>query len=190
MIGSQDGVGDPEPGRPRSLGREVDLADAEVIARLVEWCRATLADGRGRTGPLRLVREAMWFAWESPRLPRPLVSGKYPVSYPWSPNAQAAYARDGGRRPAGGFGLVIEHLYPRELLMRDLLGAEDLEPDAVVALLATRLTAAVVTKEDDGLLPARGRLNDSWQSYDADPWLRYRESGMALKAFAPVGTSA
>ena len=56
-----------------------------------------------------------------PRLPDPLVASKYPKSYPWSPRARAVHVEHSGKRPKDGWGLAIEHLYPRELLVAELL---------------------------------------------------------------------
>ncbi|MDQ3678207.1 MAG: hypothetical protein M3401_15660 [Actinomycetota bacterium] len=180
---------DPEPGRPRALGPDDDLAAAEAILLVLQASRGVLArespENPRRTGPVRLVREAMWFFWERPRLPRPLVASKYPKTYPWSPGAQAWYETHGGRRPQGGWGLVIEHLYPRELVVNDLLTGEQRDPDAVVALLSTRVMAAIVTRQDDRLLPARGKSPGTWSSYEADPWVRYR-SKLQLDGFAAL----
>lgn len=159
---------EPKPGRPQSLGREADLADAEAVLAVVRACRSTLQRDRPRTGPARLVREAIWFIWEQPRLPRPLVASKYPTSYPWSARAQAIYEQRGGRRPRGGWGLVIDHLYPRELLVEDLLNGDN-DSSAVVELLTRRVTAA--------------ETSDAWASYDADPWLRYRSAPLELSTF-------
>lgn len=112
------------------------------------------------------------------------------MSYPWSPGAQSVYTKSRGRRPAGGWGLIIEHLYPRELLVGDLLAGDDLDPSATVELLSGRVMAAVVTRDEDRLLPPRGRSPEAWANYDADPWARYRSAAFAVGGFAPVGASA
>src|SRR5437763_206556 len=116
-------MADPPPGRPTTLGPKQDLEDAAALLKVVEACRPMLGAGRPRTGPVRLVREALWFFWEQPRLPRPLVASKYPLPYPWSLEAQAVWNGGKTHRPPGGWGLIIEHLYPRELLVRDLFDA-------------------------------------------------------------------
>jgi hypothetical protein len=172
-----------QPGRPRSLGRNVDLADARDVAALAKWCRSTLARGRSRGAPNRLLREGLWFVWEYPRLPEPRVGTKYPTSYPWSPGAQAAYDAAGGRTPRGGYGLAFEHLYPTQLLVRDVLEGERLNAGQVVEMLRARVMAAVVTRAEHDRL--RGTFSTSWQSYDADPWHRYR-AHMAPAKFGPL----
>lgn len=182
----------PTPGRPGSLGEEEDLADAEAVTKVVEASYSILNRHRPRTGPLRLVREAVWFLWEQPRLPRPLVRDKYPLAYPWSPGAQEvieAAPKSYGRPPFGGWGLVIEHLYPRELMIHDLveLVISTRPPaQAVVELLSSRVMAAVVRRDEDMQLMARRELPRGWASYDSDPWLRYRDAQFELGDFAAV----
>jgi hypothetical protein len=177
----------PTPGRPESLGRAVDLADARAILSIAAACRKTLRSDRPRSGPIRVLREALWFIWEQPRLPRPLVASKYPRSYPWSPGARAVFAEHAGKRPKGGWGLVIEHLYPRELLVADLLeGAEGANITRSVEVLTERLMAAVVTRDDDRQLPTRAQSARPWDDYAADPWRRYRSTGLQLQDFAPI----
>ncbi|MGH2920147.1 MAG: hypothetical protein ACRDLS_16335 [Solirubrobacteraceae bacterium] len=142
---------------------------------------------RSRAASMRVLREALWFIWEEPRLPRPLVASKYPKPYPWSPRARATFDAHAGKRPRGGWGLVIEHLYPRELLVAYLLdeGAHRDAADAV-DILTARLMAAVVTRDDDRQLPTRAQSARPWDDYASDPWLRYRAAGLQLEDFAPV----
>lgn len=183
---------EPQPGRPGSLRGEEDLADAAALFEVVKASYATLQRRRPRAGPLRLVREAVWFLWEQPRLPRPLIASKYPLDYPWSPTAQDIFKHFyqlGSRRP-GGWGLVIEHLYPRELLVRDLImlaverfPGDDVEPQRVVQLLTSRLMAAIVGRGEDRQLLARRKSPDTWTPYESDPWLRYRSTALEPSKF-------
>ena len=73
------------------------------------------ASGR-HAGTTHVVRQALWSLWELPRLPRPLVQGRYPVIYPWSAAARAAYEAN-AKAPKGGRGLVLEHVRPRNILI-------------------------------------------------------------------------
>ena len=111
----------PTPGRPATLALTADQEDAGALLAVAAACRKALPPGRPRSGPARVLREALWFIWEGPRLPDPLVASKYPKPYPWSPGARAVHAEHSGKRPKGGWGLVIEHLYPRELLVAEFL---------------------------------------------------------------------
>jgi hypothetical protein len=135
---------------------------------------------------VRVLREALWFIWEEPRLPRPLVASKYPRSYPWSPRARAVFAEHAGKRPKGGWGLVIEHLYPRELLVADLLEDAEVAKTAGSVEVLTERLMAVVTRDDDRQLPTRAQSARPWDDYAADPWLRYRSPGLQLEHFAPL----
>ena len=120
-------------------------------------------------------------------MPDPLIGSKYPKSYPWSPGARAAHAGYSGRRPKGGWGLVIEHLYPRELLVAELLDGTDVaETAGAVEFLTQRLMAAVVTRDEDRQLPTRAQSARPWGEYASDPWLRYRSAGLPLEKFAPL----
>lgn len=177
----------PTPGRPITLGPPTDREDADALLTVANGCRKTLRPDRPRSGPARVLREALWFIWEGPRLPQPLVASKYPESYPWSPGARAVYEKHFGKRPTGGWGLVIEHLYPRELLVAELLdGTEVAEPGLAVGLLRERLMAAVVTREEDRQLPTRAQSTLPWREYASDPWRRYRSAGLPLEQFAPL----
>jgi hypothetical protein len=177
----------PAPGRPGTLGGRSDRADADALLSIAAACRKTLRSDRSRSGPVRVVREALWFIWEKPRLPEPLVASKYPKAYPWSPDARAVYRERSGKRPNGGWGLVLEHLYPRELLVADLISdTGGVDSGAAVELLNGRLMAAVVTRADDRQLPTRAQARRPFQHYAADPWLRYRAATLPLDDFRPL----
>jgi len=163
-------VNTPTPGRPATLGLTADQEDAGALLAVAAACRKALRPDRPRSGPKRVVREALWFIWEKPRLPDPLVESKYPKPYPWSPGAQAVHAGHSGKRPKGGWGLVIEHLYPREFLVAELLeGTAVAETAGAVELLTERLMAAVVTRDEDRQLPTRAELARPWSEYASDP---------------------
>jgi hypothetical protein len=184
----------PTPGRPASLGEREDLADAQSVTEVVRAAYSTLERQRPRAGPLRLVREAVWYLWEQPRLPRPLIRDKYPLAYPWSPGAQeviehAASWNSYGRPPDGQWSLVIEHLYPRELMIRDLVElvvCTDQPARPVADLLSSRVMAAIVRRDEDRQLMARREAPRTWAPYEADPWLRYRSAPFELGGFASV----
>ena len=176
----------PTPGRPRRLGGATDLQDADALLSVAAGCRKTLRPDRPASGAVRVLREALWFIWEKPRLPPPLVASKYPKPYPWSPGARTAYREHSGERPMGGWGLVLEHLYPRELFVDELLKSEHVDTAAGIELLNRRLMAAVVTREEDRQLPTRAQSARSWDEYASDPWLRYRSTRIPLQDFKPL----
>ena len=82
---------------------------------------------------------------------------------------------------------MIEHLYPREFLVAELLeGTAVAETAGAVGLLTERLMAAVVTRDEDRQLPTRAELARPWSEYASDPWLRYRSAELPLERFAPL----
>ena len=82
---------------------------------------------------------------------------------------------------------MIEHLYPRELLVAELLdGTAVAETAGGIELLTERLMAAVVTRDEDRQLPTRAQSAHPWDEYASDPWLRYRSAGLPLEEFAPL----
>ena len=157
----------------RSAWGQAEILPTEVV-------RGVLEATRDRAGAVRIVREAIWFTWEQPRLPRPLVGSKYPLPYPWSRAAWLRHEQAHGRRPAGGWGLVIEHLYPRELLIADLVTAEEFAASVVMELLASRIISAIITQDEDRRLPARAPAGSTWRDFEGDAWLRYRGIDIAL----------
>lgn len=181
----------PQPGSPLSLGVEADLADAEAVLTVSRAVRGVILR-RGRFGARHLVREAVWDIWERPRLPGVLVDSKYPKSYPWSPSASTIYLAANGHRPSGGWGLVIEHLGPRGLVVQDLIDkAVDLDPPGLVDLLKERLQAAIVSREDDRALNAAGVTKSFPDGIDhlTDQWCRYRHAALDVAAFGPLPVS-
>lgn len=182
---------EPPMGRPLSLGPAEDLADAAGLVAVLRVVQDSLGR-RPPSLPNHLAREALWDLWERPRLPEPLVGSKYPLSYPWSPDARSIYQAAGGKRPPKGWGLVLEHLTPRSLLLRDLiLRSEALTPGDVVEILRQGLAAAVVTKADDARLTKTGLAMSHPMGSDPekDPWCRYKAAGIDLSRFEPLRAS-
>lgn len=115
------------------MKRATHRNDADLILALI---RAT-AIWEGDTQSAAVVkplRELLWFVWEKPRLGE-TVRAKYPVEALWSEAARSAYAHDVGCR------LVIEHVTPTNLLIRDLLRT----PPKTVAALVRRLNPDLLT---------------------------------------------
>lgn len=170
----------PEPGRPLALTTDHD--DAAAVLGVVQSV-AVAGTHIGQTARKKVVREAIWYLWEEPRLPRPRIGGKYPMAYPWS-----AAARDVARaeeRPVGGWGLVIEHVHPiRNLVVHVLIEAEFLTVNSLQSVLRSGLASAVITKDEDAQL-TRARLATLDVPLD-DPWLRYRMAGLAVGGFRPL----
>lgn len=180
-------VGDPDPGRPRMLGDKEDVADAAAVLSVLAAVRSTLSRGRGRSGPVRVLRNAIWYMWEVPRLPPPLERVHYPWAYPWSRAARNVWSTNNRKRPDGGWGFVLEHLYPQALLARDLLDDPTVsDAKAVIEVVSSRILSAVITKNEDRMLASRAHAPQAWESYEDDPWIRYRTAGLELFDFVPL----
>lgn len=129
------------------------------------------------------MRQALWSFWELPRLPRPVLRGKYPHAYPWSPSACESVTTSGARG-----NLVYEHLLPRNVILADLLDrADSLTVEQLVTTLQERLAAAIISAEEDRMLTAVG-LAFSMPSSAAtdDPWIRYRLAKIQVDRFGPL----
>src|SRR4051812_29360366 len=104
-----------------------DRIDATLIASMLSATAAWEA-ATGRRMPRKPLREAVWFVWQQPRLPQPLVRSKYPMTVPWTAAARAAYLDN------PNCDLVIEHVEPIHVLLDRLLTVAN-DPDAVAGEL-------------------------------------------------------
>ncbi|MCA9678720.1 MAG: hypothetical protein KC464_27070 [Myxococcales bacterium] len=76
--------------------------------------------------------------------------------------------------------VVHEHVVPRSLLTDYVLKHERMTAEAICEFLRHHCLSAVVTREQDGVLNARGlreKMPDGW-CWGGDPWVRYREVGL------------
>jgi hypothetical protein len=81
--------------------------------------------------------------------------------------------------------LRSEHVYPLNLLSRELLAAEP-TVQAFGRIVAERLVLAVITAEEDAQLAAAGLARSMPVGWDGrDPFDRYRAAGLDVDAFAP-----
>lgn len=168
-----------EPGRCEILPS--DLVDAQTVLGI-----AQALHGRPiTTGSLRIMRETVWFIWQQPRLPRPLIWSKYPTSYPWSSAARARHESN-GRPPAGGLGLILEHVNPMKHMVVHLVErAPSLDGPMVADFLHANLAAAVVTADENRRL-ARAGVASTFN--DGDIWERYRVAGIDVDGFAQLNS--
>lgn len=174
----------PEPGRPISLGADEDRADAEGLLGVLRGCQPVRQ--RRRAGTTHVARQALWSFWELPRLPRPLVQNKYPLSYPWSSAARASYLGN-PTAPKGGRGLVLEHVRPRNILIGNMIErSEQLTAGELIGYLNRFLAGAVITKEEDLSLTHAGVAYAPIDADDPDPWARYRTAGLDPETFGAV----
>jgi hypothetical protein len=136
-----------------------DQVDAELI-RAVATSLRSWGEATGRDAPLKILREAVWFFWQEPRLARPRVPPKYPHAVPWSREA-AAIALSADPRKGR---LVIEHIEPLNRTLRWLV---ETNPSAATLAreLPKRLDCVVVSRAVEaaarcrytrGAVPRRG----------------------------------
>lgn len=174
----------PQPGRPISLGADEDRADAEGLLGVLCSCQPVRQ--RRHAGTTHVARQALWSFWELPRLPKPLLQNKYPLSYPWSTAARASY-KEYRKAPKGGRGLVLEHVRPRNILIDNMVErSEQLTANDLIGYLNHFLAGAVITKEEDLLLTNAGVAYAPIDANDPDPWARYRTAGLDPESFKPV----
>jgi hypothetical protein len=169
------------------LGAEVDHGDSADLLSILRTVRAH--QDRSGENAYKVAREALWFMWEQRRLPRPLIRGKYPAAYPWSPGARALLdEHKAAARPLSSFsGVVIEHLVPATLMVQEALTlAPELDVDGMVELLNQHGAAAIVTNDDDKALTSAGLRSTMPDGWDGDPWARPRAAGLDPAAFAPL----
>jgi len=173
-----------EPGRLLRLDTDED--DAADLLRVIR----ALDEVRDVLGPAlygRVLKEVLWFRWEQPRLPRPLVDGKYPHAYPWSADARRAWQESPHREGRRG-ALVIEHVEPkRELLSRIIQASDALDVATLLTLLRGAHSAVVITKREDDLVTRAGFAHTSPDP--SDVWARYRAAGLDVEGFAPLTQS-
>ena len=136
-------------------------------APLMEFVRVT------RQGAMRSLD--YWFT--------PRRSGEWrPSNVLWSEPARAL-------PNVAGAPLRSEHVYPLNLLSRDLLAAEP-TVEAFGRIVAERLVLAVITVEEDVRLGAAGLARSMPAAWDGrDPFDRYRAAGLDVDAFAPRQTA-
>jgi hypothetical protein len=151
--------------------------DAQLILDVI---RATAAwqDGTALDGVIKPLRELIWAVWEQPRLGG-TVRGRYPVHAPWSPAARRAYRAD-PKCP-----LILEHVTPVRIVVRDLLSRPPANVAALVRVSNRRLEHVTLTPEDNRKLTAAG-VGWKLAPGSADPWDRYPFAGIPLRGFAPL----
>lgn len=90
---------------------------------------------------------------------------------------------------AAGAPVRSEHVYPLNLLSRDLLAAEP-TVEAFGRIVAERLVLAVITVEEDLRLSAAGLSRSMPAAWDGrDPFDRYRAAGLDVDSFASRQTA-
>ena len=151
--------------------------DADLILAVV---RAT-AEWEGDTQAIAVVkpiRELIWAVWEKPRL-GDTVRSKYTVAVQWSRAARKSYRAD--PKP----GLVLEHVTPMNLIVRDLLRKPPANVAALVRLLYRRIEYAVITPEENRRF-SDARVAGKLAPGSSDGWDRYKVAKLDVDGFAPL----
>lgn len=146
--------------------RRDDVADAELVVEVAAALRRW-GEASGQRPATKVLRETVWYFWQQPRLPKPLILSKYPRLAPWSLEAARAYLDAGS--PDGR--LVIEHAEPMNRVLAWLIDGAP-TPYEVTEELPRRLAVNVVTKEQSAGLPDAGA-----------PAERYAVAGLDLASF-------
>ena len=169
-----------EPGQLVSLGQDEDVIDAQALLGVLRECHEVRE--RRRAGTTHVSRQALWSFWELPRLPRPIISNKYPRPYPWSPAARERY-----RTTGSSSGLVLEHVRPLNILLETMIFSSDSwKVDDLTEYLATFMAGAVITKAEDKALSDAGVGFGPKDPNDSDVWARYRTAGVDPDTFSPI----
>ena len=169
-----------DPGRLVGLGKDEDRIDAEALLGVLRECREVR--DRRRAGTTHMARQALWSFWELPRLPRPIISNKYPRPYPWSPAARDLYLTT--ERASG---LVLEHVRPLNILVDAMIiSAGSWAVVDLITYLQTYMAGAVITKAEDKALQAAGVGLGPLDQSDPDVWARYRTANLQPETFMPL----
>jgi hypothetical protein len=167
-------------GRLVSLGTDEDLVDAEALLGVLRECREVR--DRRHAGTTHVARQALWSFWEHPRLPRPLISNKYPRPYPWSPAARDIYLTT-----SRASGLVLEHVRPVNILVDAMIfSAGSWAVVDLIEYLETYMAGAVITRSEDEALRDAGVGLGPLDQSDPDVWARYRTAGLVPESFASL----
>ena len=151
-----------------------DEADLTLLLELLAAFRS-YESMRGAPATLKVLREAVFFHWEGPRLPP---GGKYSRALPHSPDARQ-WRNDGKRG-----GLVYEHVLPISLVLRGLLSRPPVDTTQLRQRLTEGPSPVLITKDEDVRLNAAGLRNAVPEGGDA--WSRYRAIGLDERQFQPL----
>ncbi|MEH0971574.1 hypothetical protein V6U77_10610 [Micromonospora sp. CPCC 205546] len=160
-----------------------DAADLRCMSAMLDAHRRWEAETNSRAS-VKALREWLWFYWQAPRRPQPLVRSKYPAPLPWSEAARRAIIADPKCR------LVIEHREPVHLVIRDLLDHPSADIGQLRDVLDNRLACCVITKAEDDAINAAGFGMRLVPGAEHDPWARYKAAGIDPDGFAPFSSKS
>jgi hypothetical protein len=136
----------------------------DLITRAVDLALLMRAAGVGRTAYAKILRETIFFVWETGS------KAKYDQSRPRSWAAR-------GLRPAE---LDYDHAIPMKIVIDQLLEAGP-DPVAVSRILREKVHAVLITKKEHSELQKKKLGNAMPSGWDGADWrARYREAGIRL----------
>lgn len=148
--------------------------DAELILAVLRATAAWEGDTQS-DAVVRPIRDLLWAVWEKPRL-GPVVRRRYPIHALWSRAARDAYEAD----PA--VPLVLEHVTPVNVIVRDLLRRPPATVASLTRTLNRRIEHTVLTREENQML-GRARVATKLPEGSRDGWDRYRVAGLNVRGF-------
>jgi hypothetical protein len=159
---------DPDSERARD---EVDLTLLLDVIRAFKRHE----QARGEPASVKILREAIYFHWEGPRLPR---GRKRSPLLKHSPAARKQRSR------GDMSGLVYEHVLPISHVIRGLLASVPADEQELREVLQSAPEAVIITKAEDAAIDAAGMRHVV--PPDGDPWSRYRAAGLDPAEFSPA----
>ena len=143
---------------------EKDGARLEIVTQAVDLALRMRAAGVSRTGYAKMLREVIFFAWETAE------HSKYDPARPRSAAAQ-------GLPPAE---LDYDHAIPMKIVI-DLALKAGPDADAVEGVLREKVHAVLITKEEHARLRDLKLGNEMPVDWDGIDWrARYRAAGITL----------
>jgi hypothetical protein len=179
-LAQADSVQGPK-GSPTAQGPErggaAEPRDEFDLALILDVIRAFKRheQARGVPASAKILREAIYFHWEGPRLPR---GRKRSPLLRHSPAAREQRSRGDLR------GLVYEHVLPISHVIRGLLADVPENEQALRRVLQAAPEAVIITKAEDAAIDAAGMREVV--PPDGDPWGRYRAAGLNPEEFSPT----
>lgn len=150
--------------------------DRNDLALILDVIRAFKRheQARGQAASVKILREAIYFHWEGPRLP---------PGRKRSPHLAHSPAASEQRRRGDLTGLIYEHVLPISHVIRGLLADVPADEGALQRVLEAAPRAVIITKAEDSAIDAAG-MRDAVPA-DGDPWSRYRAAHLDPDTFRP-----
>jgi hypothetical protein len=145
-----------------------DAQRLELIAEAVRYCQRVKAMGMPSSCYSKALREPVYFLWT-----RRMGGAKDKLPLYRSRAAVGLRYGDGQ--------LVFDHAIPFNYLQSDLLGLENVTPEAIMGVLLNHNVGVLITKSENERLNASGLQAKMPQGWDrVDPLARYKAVGIEL----------